>query len=431
MTNETPIDIEQAPLVFDKLLEPIIDFVQEQQEQLSRHHNEKLGYATFFRLLMFFFLIHPNSLKLFITTKLNKGLLPDVLGFNPVPYSTFQEGFSRFSPNLFRDIFQQALKTVSFKAVPDFSALGILCCVDGSLFPVIQSMLWAEYTKDHQALKLHLCFELNRMIPVDFQVGNGNSSEREALLNMAVAGVTYIADRGYMSFKLCKDLVEKQAFFVFRVKENLIFTVTETLEFSMPESTEHFDSVSDELIRYTNDKSKAIYRLVRFTVNQENYFILTNRQDLTTFQIIMLYAYRWQIELFFRFLKRTMGGIHLVRHDRAGTTIQFYVMMTLALLELRLKQGIMDEAEMNENKTSDIKSEKDACHDQSNTEGKNPSNPEQKAGNSRLGEASFLASLGGAVKKYWKIGVHWLTALRDLLALPFDARARRILQSSA
>jgi transposase len=77
-------------------------------------------------------------------------------------------------------------------------------------------MLWAEYTKDHQALKLHLCFELNRMIPVDFQLGNGNSSEREALLKMAAAGVTYIADRGYMSFQLCRDLVEKHAFFVFR-----------------------------------------------------------------------------------------------------------------------------------------------------------------------------------------------------------------------
>jgi hypothetical protein len=101
--------------------------------------------------------------------------------------------------------------------------------------------------------------------------------------------------RGYMSFQLCRDLVEKHAFFVFRVKENLLFTVTETLALSMPESTNgFFDSVSDELIRYTNDKSKAIYRLVRFTVNQESYFILTNRQDLTAFQVIMLYAYRWQ-----------------------------------------------------------------------------------------------------------------------------------------
>jgi len=433
MTNKSPIDIEEAPLVFDKLLEPVMGFVQEQQKQLSQHHNEKLDYTSFFRLLMCFFVIHPESLKLFITTKLNKGLLPEALGFSPVPYSTFQEGFSRFSPDLFRDVFQHTLKTLSFKSVPDFSALGILCCVDGSLFPVIQSMLWAEYTKDHQALKLHLCFELNRMIPVDFQVGNGNSSEREALLKMAVAGVTYIADRGYMSFQLCKDLVDKQALFIFRVKENLIFTVTETLEFSMPESTENFfNRVSDELIVYTNDKSKAIYRLVRFTVNQESYFILTNRQDLTTFQIIMLYAYRWQIELFFRFLKRSMGGIHLVRHDSVGTTIQFYVMMTLALLQLHLKQAIMDETEVNKNETYDAEFDvSESCHDKRNTQNNDDSSFSQEAGNSRLGEAGFLASLGGAVKKYWKIGVHWLAALRDLLAFPYDARVWHILKSSA
>ena len=298
MTNNSPTDL--SPCVFDKLLEPITCFVQEQHKKIPQHFNQKLDYTLFFRLLMCFFLTHPDSLKLFITTKLNNGLLPKEFGFSAVPYSTFQEGFSRFSPDLFRDVFQHTLKTLSFKSVPDFSALGILCCVDGSLFPVIQSMLWAEYTKDHQALKLHLCFEFNRMIPVDFQVGHGNSSEREALLKMASAGVTYIADRGYMSFQLCKDLIDRQAFFVFRVKENLIYTVTESLAFSMPDSTSSFfDSICDELIRYDNDQSKTTYRLVRFTVNQESYFILTNRRDLTTFQIIMLYAYRSQIELFF------------------------------------------------------------------------------------------------------------------------------------
>ena len=44
-------------------------------------------------------------------------------------------------------------------------------------------------------------------------------------------------------------------------------------------------------------------------------------KDLTTFQNIMLYAYRWQIELFFRFLKCSMGGIHLIRHDKQGAAI--------------------------------------------------------------------------------------------------------------
>ena len=431
MTNNPSIDITQDSLVFDKLLEPIAGFVQGQHSQLPQHHNQKLGYKNFFRLLMCFFLIHPSSLKLFITTKLNQGLLPEALGLTPVPYSTFQEGFSRFSPDLFRDVFQQTLKILSFKSVPDFSALGILCCVDGSLFPVIHSMLWAEYTRDHQALKLHLCFELNRMIPVDFQVGNGHSSEREALLKMAVAGVTYIADRGYMSFQLCKDLIDREAFFIFRVKENLVYTTVETLILSMPKSTESiFDRVSDELIRYTHEKSKTLYRLVRFSVNQESYFILTNRQDLTTFQIIMLYAYRWQIELFFRFLKRSMGGIHLVRHDKAGTSIQFYVMMTLALLQLNLKQGIMDEVERDENETNNEELvDGGKHHDKKQIQNNKPHTPPE-TDNSRLGEAGFLANLGTSVKKYWKIGIHWLSALRDLFGLPFDARARRILQSS-
>ena len=350
-----------------------------------------------------------------------------------IPYSTFQEGFSRFPPDLFRDVFQHTLKILSFKSAPDFSALGVLCCVDGSLFPVIQSMLWAEYTKDHQALKLHLCFELNRMIPVDFQVGHGNSSEREALLKMASAGVTYIADRGYMSFQLCKELINRQAFFIFRVKENLIYTVTETLNFSMPDSTiSVFDSISDEVIRYENDQSKATYRLVRFAVNQESYFILTNRRDLTTFQIIMLYAYRWQIELFFRFLKRSMGGIHLVRHDKDGITIQFYTMMTLALLQLHLKQDMMDKPEVDENESKEEKlSKSDTGNGEINIkDNKKSRGAREVSNNSRLGDAGFLARLGGAVKKYWKIGVHWLAALRDLLACPFDARTRHILQNS-
>jgi len=51
---------------------------------------------------------------------------------------------------------------------------------------------------------------------------------------------------------------------------------------------------------------------VTFTLYQEVFYILTNRKDLTTYQIIMLYSYRWQIELIFRFLNRTLNGIHLI-----------------------------------------------------------------------------------------------------------------------
>ncbi len=72
MTNRSPTDLEKTLGVFDKLLEPVMGFVQEQHKQVSQHPNQKLDYTTFFRLLMCF-LIHPDSLKLFIVTKLNQG----------------------------------------------------------------------------------------------------------------------------------------------------------------------------------------------------------------------------------------------------------------------------------------------------------------------------------------------------------------------
>ncbi|MCP4935343.1 MAG: transposase, partial [bacterium] len=202
MRKNTAADLNDPwlPTVFDQLLEPVDEFVRNQDRELPKHHNQKFSYYDFFRLLMYFFVSEGKSLKLFIVTKLNKGLLAETLQLRPVPYSTFGEAFERFPVTLFQAVFQHLLSTVAFRAIPELTALGRLYCIDGSLFPVISSMLWAEYTSKHPSLKLHLCFELNRMLPVEFLVTAANFSEREALLNMLKSGITYIADRGYMSF---------------------------------------------------------------------------------------------------------------------------------------------------------------------------------------------------------------------------------------
>jgi Transposase DDE domain len=402
--------MNQYPSTFEKLLEPVSEFIAAQDQQLKKHHNQKLDYKTFFTVLMYFLSIGPGSLKLFITTKL--GLLPARLGFTSIPYSTFQEGFSRFLPGLFQAVFSHLVSTLPLKAVPEFAALGTLCCIDGSLFPVMCSMSWAAYKAEHQALKLHCCFELNRMIPIDIQITAGHASERNSLMEMAKAGVTYIADRGYMSFDLCAALIEKQAFFILRTKNNLCIKAVEELVCVLPESTcGLFSHVSDRLIRYVNDPQKQLYRLVCFTINGEVYHLVTNRLDLTTFQVIMLYAYRWQIELLFRYLKRTLNGLHLVRHDERGVSIQFYAMMIIVLLQLRLKQHILDTVPL-EQPAQKFKKKKN----------------QRRQPHSRLDAEGFLQSLGQTVSTYWKIGIHWLTVFRHLLASPFDDKTRLILR---
>ncbi len=66
--------------------------------------------------------------------------------------------------------------------------------------------------------------------------------------------------------------------------------------------------------------------------------MFSNRWELTTWQIITIYAYRWQIELIFLFLKRTLNGLHLLTHSRNGLENQFYCLLSAALLLLHFKQ---------------------------------------------------------------------------------------------
>ena len=223
-----------------------------------------------------------------------------------------------------------------------------------------------------------------------------------------------------MSFSVCHQILEANAHFVFRTKANLLYSVIETLPLELPEKVQSlFGSVSDTLIRYTNDEFEHIYRLVSFTIGDEAFYILTNRRDLTTYQVIMLYAYRWQIELLFRFLKRTMNGIHLIKHDKRGVTIQFYAMLIVALLQLRLKQI-----------TVDLDNDTDSSSSIKNDNNDNAACPRQDKEESDLSKQNFLETIGKNLHKYWKIGVHWLTALKSLLAESFDRRAVEILNSS-
>jgi hypothetical protein len=78
-----------------------------------------------------------------------------------------------------------------------------------------------------------------------------------------------------------------------------------------PQWSTYVSKVTDCKINFCSDKTQGIYRLVTFVALGETYFIATNRFDLKTYEVIMLDAYRWQVELFFRCIKRTFNALHL------------------------------------------------------------------------------------------------------------------------
>ena len=260
-----------------------------------------------------------------------------------------------------------------------------------------------------------MSWELNRQIPTEFIAQKANSSERDFLISILKAGTTYVADRGYFSFDLAEKIQQAEAFFILRIKKNLQYTVTAslTIDEAMPQC---FKQLIDQVIQFDNDESGLNYRLIGFEVMGSKFMICTNRLDLSTLQISMLYAYRWQIELMFKFLKRTLNGIHLMNNSENGVNIQFYVLMMSVLLKMRLKQGCIQKNEEVLQRKSFVEKQKQKhmkFNDLNNYYGSSPE--------------IWIKSIATFFYEYWKIGKHWLLHLKNLITQPFDDQVIRIL----
>ncbi len=394
---------------FDELFRPLKGQLEQHEQVYPPHHRETFHFKDFVRLLVYHFTKGCESGRLLLS---DRDSAEEKLELPEVKRSTFFDAFQRFPAEWFTPLLVALLTTVAWMEIPDLATLGRLMCVDGSVFPAVANMLWAAYTSKHKAIRLHLCFELNRMIPAYFLVDTGNSNEKRALLQMLEAGVTYIADRGYLSFPLLAAIAVAEAFFVVRAKVNLVYTRVEKLPVDLPVCVQHlFRHVTDQRVSLKNAKGRPIYRLVKFWVGKEQYLILTNRLDLTTFQVILLYAYRWQVELVFRFLKRSLNGLHLLSQSENGVTIHFYALLIAALLELRLKQQCVAACDpLLADQNSPVEAE------QPTVAGLmvDPERLKGARGN------TFLATIGEKLHRYWKISKHWLVTLQNYLARPFD-----------
>lgn len=324
------------------------------------------------------------------------------LGLKQTPFSTLKDGFSRFDSHYFKEIFDDLFSNMALMKVPHLDEMGIFKVIDGTLLPTLIQMTWTSYRAKCNAFKLHFSFELNRMIPTEFLVNHGNSCERTALLSMLVQGITYIADRGYFSFNICQQIIQKDAFFILRTKENLLFSIVQTLPVQTTSIPDCFKNLTDRIVIFNNDLHQNQVRYICFTVWGNQFCIATNRFDLSTLQIIMLYAYRWQVELFFKYIKRTLNGIHLYNHSENGVQIQFYLLMILTLLELKLKQTCHILQNLNtfftdcKKKTQHIFQFK------------------------RYSPAEWIKNISYPFYNFWKISKNWRTLLKNSLTKSID-----------
>lgn len=234
---------------------------------------------------------------------------------------------------VFEGIRAEASNILGFNA----SELDNLIAIDGSLIDSVLSMDWAEYRKENKKAKVHIGFNINKGIPCKAFVSNGNKAERPFVTQILQTGETAVTDRGYQCNKSFDLLQEEGKFFICRIKKNTTKTVIKSN--SIPQEALAF---YDSLVTLGSEKSlqtKRELRLIAYKIEGVEYWIATNRFDLTADQIAEAYRQRWQVESFFAWWKRHLSVYHILARSEYGLKVQIFAgLITYLLLAIYCQQ---------------------------------------------------------------------------------------------
>lgn len=152
-----------------------------------------------------------------------------------------------------------------------------------------------------------------------------------------------IFDRGITSRKTHDDLSAKKIPFISRINPNSKHEVLQQNTISNPSESPTLNIVSDEWIYlFTTDKGRAKYpiRCIRAKTksNDEPLAFITNIPDIDAVAVTALYRRRWDIEVFFKFLKQELNFSHLINRSENGIKVMLYATMIAAILLLTYKK---------------------------------------------------------------------------------------------
>jgi len=211
-----------------------------------------------------------------------------------------------------------------------------------SLFP------WARFRQSKAAIKLHTLLDLRGSIPTFIEITEGRRHDIQMLDSLLIEpGAFYVMDRGYLDFARLYRLHRTPAYFVIRAKRNLHYI----RHLSQPVEP-HSGLVSDHIGRLGGPQTYQNYpeklRRIRYfdSETRKTLVFLTNHLLLPALAIAQLYKMRWQVELFFKWIKQNLriksfyGTSDNAVKTQIWIAICVYVLIAILKKELKLSQSL-------------------------------------------------------------------------------------------
>lgn len=211
---------------------------------------------------------------------------------------------------------------------------------------------WATGHGAHSGIKIHTVYDLDAEIPVHFEVTPSRQSDIKFAQKLQFnKDGYYVFDRGYYDFQLWKNIDDSEAYFVTRLKKNSPTNIIR--RFKVPEDQENILSDNEVMLNQRLAKSrknpygKNLRELkIKIEGKKDPMRVITNDFKSTASDIALLYKKRWQIELFFKWIKQNLKIKSFLGTTENAVRIQILVAM-IAYILLRLFSQQASYQEMN------------------------------------------------------------------------------------
>jgi len=308
---------------FYKLYQPVVRILPETPVLESRGDRPlQMTFEDELKALIFFHLEEHNSGRHLIQVfKEDDFARKNIAPEDGIEKSSFFEAINTRGLEQLEFVFQKLSCEASHILPNQNPELGELIAFDGSLIDAVLSMTWADYRKGSKKAKVHIGFDLNRSIPRKIFLTDGNGAERPFVNKILLPGQTGVGDRGYQKHALFDSLQAEGKSFVIRIKAGTTKTLIKEHKVN-PSSIVFYDA---EVLLGTvenNNQTENSVRLVGYRVDGVDYWVATDRRDLTAEQIAKIYKLRWQIENFFAWWKRHLRVYHLIARSEYGLMVQ-------------------------------------------------------------------------------------------------------------
>ncbi len=205
-----------------------------------------------------------------------------------------------------------------------------------SLFP------WAEFRRTKGAVKLHTLLDLQGSVPVFIDITSGKVHDVNILDRLSFSpGAMVLMDRGYLDYLRLYRLTQNAVFFIIRAKKNLKFRRLYSHQVDKASGIRCDQSIA--LIgHYSSKYYPQLLRRVKYFDEEEgkNYVFLSNNFKLPAKTVADLYKYRWQIELFFKWIKQHLHIKSFYGTSDNAVKTQIWIAISVYLLAAIMKKRL-------------------------------------------------------------------------------------------